>query len=588
MLKALEIVIKKAEKYGIWTGFCGAAPTNKPQFASHLVRFGIKSISVEKSAFKKLNKVVYEEEEKLSGVPFDPNIAGWQDYEKEGNPERITSAEVDAGEIIKALKIHPKVLLKYDEIGAKYKDESIQTELREKFGGKSAKEYVTNIIYNAIMDKIKVTPKDKPIVYTTDDLDKTDYEKMLDDGEEELFDENPKLGFTGLVRVVDPDYQEFLRWQLEAIKKAREDSGRKNIWIRLDLVSKLVNVNKALELIKEAGLTPGQDGFMVGMEIAKPSNVVVLKEYINLGIGFLSENTERFLSYNLGLDPHSPYIRINDRAKELALTNPRRQWTNIAEENKIPLVQGITEDIIIEDRRVNSEFDIRVNDKFVSYAEKSESAKGAFVIGPNAIIENPSLSAFTKITDAKVGIKIALWAGNEAIAERLKAMGAGQAADIITSGGLDDALDKVRSMCVGNSNIVLINSPADLKNIVKMLNLKDISEFFNSLQLTYTTSSRKGIKAYNLQTPVAGQKQINAMAYVIARGVTHILGKEQSLVAEKFKELGQTYLKNNQISKEALQSFNDLTSQISDAPLVLVTEDVAKAQITYEETVGEI
>ncbi len=396
------------------------------------------------------------------------------------------------------------------------------------------------------MAKVAATPKDMPIIYTTEDLEKNAAELLLGGEKYEMFDENPHLGLKGLEKVVEsgivdklslskfnslkgsildpnnkngvwaevsaktvrlkpnvaikeddvreiaPDdfdkiwailqqsyfkYEEFYRWQLEAIKMAREASGRQNIGIRLDSPTKLGSVEKALKIMKEVGLVPGVNGFMAGMEIAKPANVLVLGKYLDLGINFLSENTEGLLSYLLALDPHSPYLRINDRAKELALENPRRVWTTLAESRKIAIIQSNGEVLTALDRKVNSGFDTRANDKFVSVFEKSEHFKGALVIGANTILENSCVSALRKIKEAKIGIAITVWANDQTTVDKLKLLGIEEVADIIISDGLNAALDAVRKQGVSNVNITLINSSDDLENIKKEFNFKDIAQF---------------------------------------------------------------------------------------------------------------
>jgi len=568
MLVALEIVIKKAAEYGIWSGYCGQRPSNDPKFAAFLVRCGIKSISVVKDVYAKVNKVIADEEEKLANVPFDPVIAGgWVIPQKEGNPQRISSVEVDASELIKNLKIHPLVFMEYDGIGRLYKDPIIQGELKEKFGGKSAKEYVVDFVFGAIMAKVAATPKETPIIYTTDDLEKTAYEQMLENGTHELFDENPHLGFKGLERVVDSDYQEFFRWQLEAIKKAREASGRSNIGIRLDSPTKLGSVEKALKIMKEAGLVPGVDGFMAGMEIAKPANVLVLGKYLDLGINFFGENTEGLLSYLLALDPHSPYLRINDKAKELALENPRKVWTTIAESRKIPIIQSNGEVLTALDRKVNSGFDTRANDKFVSVFEKSDHFKGALVIDANTIFENSCLSALRKIKEAKIGIAITVWANDQATVDKLKSLGVEEVADIITSEGLNAALDAVRKQGISNVNITVISSSEDL-----------VAEQF--------VNDNTGIKLMNLQTPNAKENSINNIPLIIARAITGIFA-ENEVVVKKYADLSQEFVESNkgnidEKTLSAINSLNDVSAQISDMPMIKVTEESAKAQAAYE------
>ncbi|MFH1190807.1 MAG: phosphoenolpyruvate synthase [Candidatus Omnitrophota bacterium] len=661
MLVALEIVIKKAAEYGIWSGYCGQRPSNDPKFAAFLVRCGIKSISVVKDVYAKVNQVIADEEAKLVNVPFDSVIANWVIPQQAGNPRRINSVEVDANEIIKKLGIHPLFFLGYDGIGCQFSEEIIRGELKEKFGGKSAKEYVVNFIFKAIMAKVAATPKDMPIIYTTEDLEKNAAELLLGGEKYEMYDENPHLGLKGLEKVVesgivaklslsvfnsikgsilDPNnkngvweevssatvrlktnvalkeedvreiagddfekvwailqqsyfkYEEFYRWQLEAIKMAREVSGRKNIGIRLDSPTKLGSVEKALKIMKEAGLVPGVDGFMSGMEIAKPANVLVLGKYIDLGINFLSENTEGLLSYLLALDPRSPYIRINDRAKELALENPRRIWTTLAESRKIPIIQSNGEVLTSLDRKVNSGFDTRANDRFVSIFEKSDIFKGALVVGANAVFENSFLSALRKIKETKIGIAITVWANDQAAVDKLKRLGVEEVADIIISDGLNAALDAVKKQGVHNINITLINSPEDLENIKKEFNFENISQF-KDLVAGQFVNDYTGIKLMNLQAPNAKENILNNIPLVIARAVTGIFSENEGIV-KQYQNLSQGFVQSNKDNIDektlaAINSLNDVSMSISEVPLVKVTEESAKAQAAYEtalEAVG--
>ncbi|MBL7070515.1 MAG: phosphoenolpyruvate synthase [Candidatus Omnitrophica bacterium] len=314
VLKALEIVIKKAKEKGVTTGICGQRPSNDPEYAAFLVGVGIDSISVTADAYKAVVQVVSEQEKKLAGKEFNPEVSGWEIPESAGNPQVIKAEEVHASETIKQIGIHPL---------------------------KAYKEDVIEKVYQAIMEKVGTTPSDVPIIFTTDDLDVRDYELLQGSEGLELLDENPQLGFSGLVRVVDPEYGDFFLWQLQGVKEAREDSGRKNIGIRLNLVRTLPEAQKALEMIKSQGLIPGRDGFMVGMEIAGPASVLLIDEFINLGLNFLSENTARFLSYDLAIDPGNPNVRISQKEKEADLVIPHKIWTAAAERHNIPLIQAV-------------------------------------------------------------------------------------------------------------------------------------------------------------------------------------------------------------------------------------------------------
>ncbi|MCX5708742.1 MAG: phosphoenolpyruvate synthase [Candidatus Omnitrophica bacterium] len=338
VMKSIEILIKTAKKYGIFTGICGEAPSKDPSYAAFLVECGIDSISVAPEVFEKVVRVVAEAEKKMEGKPFDPKIAGWT-YPSElqmGNPEKIIAEKVDASQIILDLKIHPQALLDY--VRGTLKDTLLSREIKGMLGDKNVKDLVVDAVSTAILEKVKTTDPQTPIIYTTDDNQNTQYKKQVNGEDYEGFDENPFIGFCGLARVVDYEWEAFFRWQLEGVKKARETSGRKNIGIRLDLSTVLPNIDKALAIMKEEGLVPGQDGLMVGVEIAKSGTGLLLNEIIDRGITFLSENQTRFLSYMLPEDPGSQYVSIPLDRKQRALINAQKIWTTTAEQRGVPLV----------------------------------------------------------------------------------------------------------------------------------------------------------------------------------------------------------------------------------------------------------
>ncbi len=571
--KGLEIVIKTANIMKVISGFCGQRPSNDPDFAGFLVEVGIVSISVVPDVFDQVANKVDLAEKKLEGMPFNPNITGWEIPEKDGNPQRIVGTRIEASNIIKNMGIHPQVLLSYDK--GQVKDAGLKKEIEGRFAGKTAEQYVIDKVYQELIDKAKSTPSDVPIIYSTDDLDKTVYETLLGGKELESFDENPTLGFCGLARVVDPEYQKFFRWQLEAIKKARQDSGRSNIGIRLNLARILPEVSTALNMAKEAGLIPGQDGFRVGMEIDFPSNVLLINEFIGLGINFLSENNERFLSYDMGTDPGSQYVQYSDKAKEIALRIPRRVWTNAAEKAKIPLVQDANSFIRAADSTVYQATD-QGFDNMVNSLKGLTDTKGAFVIGADTIFKNAgTISVIRKIKEAKTGLKVAVWAADKATVETLKVMGIEEVADIISPEGLSGALNELDKIGIPQERIAVFYS---------------VSEPVSSIRKLFDT--RPDIKVISVAQRSGDASRLNSMSLIFARAIAGIFQNENTVV-EKFKELSQNYKKSRQITEQDyLSVVKDLTAQISTVPLVQLTKEkdkeVIEAQITYEETVGEI
>ncbi|MFC1593264.1 putative PEP-binding protein, partial [Candidatus Omnitrophota bacterium] len=575
--KALEIVIKTAKAKGIISGLCGQRPSNDPEFAAFLVRSGIDSITVVPEVYESVIKVVTQAEKELEGTGFDSTISGWSIPEKEGNPERIICARVDANHIIREGGIHPILLLEYER-GQLSDDDILRAELDNQLSSKPPREYIIDRVYTGIMTELANTPEDRPVIYVTDDLGKGTYESLIGGLDyEPLIDENPELGFNGLARVVDPQYQEFFRWQLQAIQKARQDSGRKNIGIRLSLVRTLDEVKIAFDMIRGQGFEPGEDGFMVGMDLADPSSVLLVNEFIELGINFLTENNERFLSYNLAIDPGTDLVRISDVEKEGALDIPRRVWTNAAEKNNIPLVQAADGFIKSADNRIYSGFSGGFDNVVNSLTDLADS-QGALVIGANTILENAgTIASLRKIKESPADLLVAVWATDEALVEALKLMGVEDVVDILSSKGLQDVLSEFSENGIAEERIVLINSALDLENIKQEFKTEGLSQLLQD----------KDLKAINVKTPTAKEASLNTMPLVIARAIAGIFEDEQSVVKE-YQELGQTYVESGLVSTETLEQLDDLTSQISEIPLVKVSEEIAQAQITYEETVDQI
>lgn len=139
----------------------------------------------------------------------------------------------------------------------------------------------------------------RPVVYRATDFKTNEYKGLKGGEKYEPVEDNPMIGYRGASRyIADP---KMFALELRAIKKVREEYDLKNLWIMIPFVRTVDEMKKCMKMISERGLDQGPD-FKIWMMCEIPSNVIMLEQFIDLGIDGISIGSNDLTQLILGVD----------------------------------------------------------------------------------------------------------------------------------------------------------------------------------------------------------------------------------------------------------------------------------------------
>jgi pyruvate,water dikinase len=140
----------------------------------------------------------------------------------------------------------------------------------------------------------------RQVVYRTNDFKSNEY-KALKGGEKfEQDEENPMIGYRGASRYIT-DIETF-KLELDAIKKVREKYD--NLWVMIPFVRTVKEMADTVKIMEEEGLKRSPT-FKLWMMCEIPSNVILLDEFIDVGIDGISIGSNDLTQLTLGIDRDS-------------------------------------------------------------------------------------------------------------------------------------------------------------------------------------------------------------------------------------------------------------------------------------------
>ena len=157
---------------------------------------------------------------------------------------------------------------------------------------------------------------DRPVVYRATDFKTNEYRNLTGGQAFEPEEANPLIGFRGAYRYIS-DKQVF-ELELEAIKKVREKY--KNLWLMIPFVRTPDELRLVKKIVNENGLTRSTS-FKLWLMVEIPANVILLEEFLAVGIDGVSIGSNDLTMLTLGVDRDNQEL-----AKIFDERNPAVTW----------------------------------------------------------------------------------------------------------------------------------------------------------------------------------------------------------------------------------------------------------------------
>ncbi|NYT00322.1 MAG: phosphoenolpyruvate synthase [Methanocellales archaeon] len=131
----------------------------------------------------------------------------------------------------------------------------------------------------------------------------TDEFKSMQGGEDEPIEHNPMMGWRGIRR--DLSNVEHFKLELQAFKRLYA-LGYDNVGIMLPLVQHPKELSKAKQIIVESGLD--LDKIELGIMVETPASALIIDQFIEEGLDFISFGTNDLTQYTLAIDRNNENV----------------------------------------------------------------------------------------------------------------------------------------------------------------------------------------------------------------------------------------------------------------------------------------
>lgn len=220
-----------------------------------------------------------------------------QDYSEYRNTRTATKVYVNLGEPEQAKKIGQMGVDGVGLLRAEFMIAEIGKHPRKFIEEKKEKQFIQKLVEGL---EIFVEAFDgKPVIYRATDFKTNEYRSLKGGEKYEGEESNPLIGYRGVSRYLIDD--QVFKMEVEAIKIIRNKKGYKNLHLMLPFVRTVNELKEVKKLLSGFGLTR-QGSFELYLMVEIPSNVILLEEFIKVGIDGISIGSNDLAMLILGVD----------------------------------------------------------------------------------------------------------------------------------------------------------------------------------------------------------------------------------------------------------------------------------------------
>jgi pyruvate, water dikinase len=160
----------------------------------------------------------------------------------------------------------------------------------------------------------------RPVVYRTTDFKTNEYAGLKGGEKYEQPEENPMIGFRGASRYIRD--REVFELEIEAVKRVRQQ--HKNLHVMIPFCRTPEEMAGVKKLMEELSLKQSAD-FKLWMMVEIPSNVILLNEFIDVGIDGVSIGSNDLTQLTLGIDRDNSILAKDFDERNLAVMRSLEQ-----------------------------------------------------------------------------------------------------------------------------------------------------------------------------------------------------------------------------------------------------------------------